>query len=70
MLEQTLRFKTTINCASCVATVTPVLDNLVGNGKWNVDTTVREKILTVEREMSAMQVINALQQIGYKAEEL
>ena len=40
------KFKTNINCGGCIEKVTPYL-NEVENIQWDVDTTVKEKILTV-----------------------
>jgi copper chaperone len=44
------QFKTNINCSSCVAKITPVLNASEHVTNWNVDTTNPAKILTVETE--------------------
>ncbi|MFT7299292.1 MAG: copper chaperone [Sphingobacteriales bacterium] len=44
------KFKTTINCGGCIATVTPVLNGIDGIKSWDVDTTSKDKILTIESE--------------------
>ncbi|SEN08162.1 Heavy-metal-associated domain-containing protein [Mucilaginibacter gossypiicola] len=69
---QTLKFKTTIKCGGCIATVTPVLDTLKSVEKWEVDTADPDKILTVTAapELSAGEVISALQTKGYQAESV
>ncbi|RCH54377.1 hypothetical protein DJ568_13915 [Mucilaginibacter hurinus] len=67
---ETLKFKTTIKCGGCIAAVTPVLDNLEGVDKWEVDTTTPEKVLTIETTegLEANQVVTALKAKGYQAD--
>ncbi len=67
----TLKFKTTINCGTCVAKVTPVLDSQEDITKWEVDTNNPDKILTVEGEdIDEADLVKVLQKIGYKAERI
>jgi copper chaperone len=66
---ETVKFKTTIKCSGCVATVTPGLNEAVGANNWQVDLQSPDKILTVnttdkEKETA---VIQKLQEVGYKA---
>ena len=66
-----MELKTNIMCGSCIAKVTPVLNEIVGENNWNVDTQDPKKILTLTNDdVDKSEVINALQKIGYKAEEL
>lgn len=66
-----LTFKTNIKCASCEATVTPFLNQAVGVGNWAVDTLVKDKVLTVSNNtVAAQEVVAALQQAGYKGEQI
>ena len=44
---QTHRFKTNLNCGSCVAAVTPLLDGEGTIERWHVDTESTDKTLTV-----------------------
>ena len=68
---ETLKFKTTINCGGCVATVTPHLNQIKGIEKWSVDTTNPQKILTVETSVTKPEeIIEKLKEAGYKAELL
>lgn len=68
---ETLKFKTTINCGGCVATVTPHLNQIKGIEKWSVDTTNPQKILTIEASGLRPEVIvEKLREAGYKAELL
>lgn len=63
-----LAFKTNINCSSCVAKATPVLDAQSQIQNWEVDTTNPNKTLTVEGDdLNAEEVISALKEIGYQA---
>jgi copper chaperone len=67
----TLKFKTTINCGSCVAKVTPVLNDNEKIEKWEVDTANPEKVLTLQGEnIDEAEVVKSLQKIGYKAEKI
>ena len=57
-------------CGSCVANVTPTLNETLGPSNWQVDTTSPSKILTVTTEtLSEGDVIKAVQHSGYKAEK-
>ncbi len=69
--NQKLQFKTNINCGGCIAAVKPHLDSAEGIGKWEVDTTGKDKILTVEPAgISGEGVIEAVQKAGYKIEAI
>ena len=65
-----IRFKTTIKCSGCVAKVTPFLNEALGEGSWNVDYAVPEKILTVEGESDKTKIVSAVEKAGFKAEPL
>jgi copper chaperone len=66
-----IELKTNIMCGSCIAKVTPVLNEMVGENNWKVDTQNPKKILTLTNDdVDKNDVINALQKVGYKAEEL
>ena len=65
-----LKFKTNINCANCLKTVSPFLND-IHDIKWSVDTTVSEKILTIEGENPDKdQVIEAVENAGFDIEEI
>ncbi len=67
----TLKFKSTIKCTGCIATVSPELNNLSGITHWEVDLESPDRVLTVESESGdPKQVISALQAVGYQAELL
>ena len=66
-----MKLKTNIMCGSCISKVTPVLNEEIGEGKWSVDTTGAQKVMTVTREdLSQEDVIMAVEKAGYKAESL
>ena len=69
---ETLKFKTTIKCEGCIATVTPHLNNLSSISKWEVDTTSPDKILTVEGDESldAQLIKDTLSKAGYASEKI
>lgn len=68
---KTIEVKTNIMCGSCVAKVTPTLNETVGAANWKVDTLNPKKVLTVTTEnLNEEQVIKAVEKAGYKAEKL
>lgn len=69
--KPSVQLKTNIKCGACVATVTPFLNQVVGEGNWQVDTQNPDKVLTVNAtDVSTDAVKKAVQQAGYKAEIL
>lgn len=68
---ETTQFKTNIKCSGCIATVTPVLNSLVGEDNWEVDLQSPDKVLTIAKEnIDKSEVRNAIEKAGYKAESL
>ena len=68
---KTYQFKTNIMCGSCIAKVTPVLNETFGETHWQVDIKDPKKVLTVSAaDAKEDDVIKALEKVGYKAEEL
>lgn len=67
----TYKFKTNINCGGCIAAVTPFLNANNEIKKWSVDTTDKNKILTVETDhLSSEMVEQIVKSAGYKTEKL
>ena len=64
-----VQFKTNIKCGNCMATVTPFLNEAVGEGNWQVDLQSPAKTLTVT-DSAAETVQQAVEKAGYKAEPL
>ncbi|GAB3894137.1 heavy-metal-associated domain-containing protein [Spirosoma agri] len=68
---ETVKFKTNIKCGGCIATVTPFLNEAVGEGHWQVDVQNPSKVLTAETTTAtAAQVKQAIEKAGFKAEPL
>lgn len=66
---QAFVFKTNINCGGCVATVTPFLDQAPGIKSWSVDTTGKDKILTVESAgIGSEELMDLVKQAGFRIE--
>ena len=69
-MAKKLKFKTNINCSGCVAQVKPSLDAANGVERWEVDTSSKNKVLTVEgEELSENNIIEAVQKAGFKIEK-
>lgn len=67
--HQQFLFKTNINCRGCVASVKPHLDKAQGIVRWEVDTTGKDKILTVEAAgLTREAVMEIVQNAGFKIE--
>jgi copper chaperone len=70
----TLQFKTNINCGNCIKSVTPFLNALETVDRWQVNTDVSDKILSVETEesedMVKQQVEKAVQDAGFRIESI
>lgn len=68
-IQQT--YKTTINCGGCVRAVTPFLNEAVGEGNWEVNTEVPEKILKINSSnIDSEKIIAAVEKAGFKIEEI
>ena len=68
---ETKQYKTNIMCGSCIAKVTPVLNETFGENNWQVDTKDPKKILTISSENAdEKNVQHALEKVGYKADEI
>ncbi|WP_162425887.1 heavy-metal-associated domain-containing protein [Pontibacter pudoricolor] len=67
---KTYKFKTNINCGSCIKAVTPHMNKLEGI-TWEVDTNNPDKILEVKSEtLEASEIKNTVEKAGFKAEQL
>jgi len=65
----TFRYKTNINCASCVRMVQAVLDAQLNHGSWEVDTQSENKLLKVTSEtINSAELIKSLAELGFEAE--
>ena len=69
--NNTLQFKTNINCDGCVAKVTPFLNGTKGICHWEVNTADKNKILTVQTDgITQEEVLQKVQEAGFKIELL
>ncbi len=61
-------FNTNINCSSCVAKVTNTLNQIAGEGNWEVDINQPTKPLTIKNSnVSGNDIIQSIEKIGFKA---
>jgi copper chaperone CopZ len=64
-----MEFKTNIMCGSCIAKVTPVLNEVIGENNWKVDILNPKKTLSVTNtDLAENDIIKAVEKAGYKAE--
>jgi len=70
-VTETFKFKTNINCGGCISNVTPALNELEGVCDWEVDTSNKDKILTVQSEgITEAEIKEAVRKAGYKIERI
>ncbi|MGI6319869.1 MAG: heavy-metal-associated domain-containing protein [Bacteroidales bacterium] len=71
MENKILKFKTNLNCGSCIASVKPHLEALEGLINWEVDTANADKILSIETDkLSEEEIIETVKNAGYNIERL
>lgn len=62
----TLKFKTNINCGSCIAKATPHLNEEKSIENWEVNTNTPDKVLTVTGEnLDKEKVKQAVEKAGF-----
>lgn len=67
--DDTLLFRTNINCGGCIAAVTPFLDQAAGAGHWTVDTATGDKLLTVRATgITNQDIITSVERAGFRIE--
>lgn len=67
--NQELKFKTNINCDGCIASVKPFLDGAEGICHWSVDTSNKDKVLTVtSKGITEQEIVDTVQKAGFKIE--
>lgn len=68
---KTLKFKTNINCGSCIKSVSPFLNELDNLDLWKVDIDNPDKILEIELDDDDDEpVIKAVTKAGFKIEKI
>ena len=71
MKNNTLKFKTNINCMGCLAKVTPELNQLTAIENWEVDIQSKEKILTVTASSEKeAEIVQAVEKAGFRIEKI
>lgn len=65
-----LQFKTNLKCSGCIAAIKPALDEKAGEGKWKVDLSDPQRLLTIEADIDEDTIVTSLAKAGYKAEKL
>lgn len=69
--DKVLKFKTNINCGSCISKVAPRLDEADGISKWEVNTAHQDKILSVHSDwISEGEIIKMVRKSGFSAESI
>lgn len=58
-------FITNVNCAACVAKVSPYLNAVPGLSYWHVDTTHPDKLLHTQGHATPKAILRALAKAGY-----
>ncbi len=66
---KTRKFKTDINCDSCVRNVMPYLNSVSSVTSWDVDTTSKEKVLTVHGTFKDEEIEQAVKDAGFHVRE-
>lgn len=65
-----LTFKTNINCGGCIEKVTPYLAKAKSISDWEVDTSSKDKKLTVKGDVpEKKEVIDLVQEAGFDIQE-
>ncbi|WP_353482531.1 heavy-metal-associated domain-containing protein [Haliscomenobacter sp.] len=68
---ESLKFKTNINCGSCVKAVTAFINEVEGVENWDVDTQNPDKILSVQGEgLQVANILEAVKDAGFEIVEL
>ena len=64
-------FKTTINCGSCLRTVTPFLNEVAGIEHWEVDLRHPDRLLRVQGgHLDISAIVDAVEEAGFEIEPL
>ncbi|MEX2336813.1 MAG: hypothetical protein WD555_06045 [Fulvivirga sp.] len=66
---KTRKFTTNINCDTCVRNVMPYLNGLSSVTSWGVETTDKEKILTVRGNFKDEEIEQAVKDAGFQVLE-
>lgn len=64
----TIKFKTSIKCGGCIASLSDALDQVAGKENWTVDLLDKDKVLTVKTELESTRIIGVMKAKGFSAE--
>jgi Heavy-metal-associated domain. len=65
-----LKFKTSAVCGGCVANIGKSLNEIVKPEAWSLDVNSKDKVLTIETDKEAAEIIRQIEKAGYKAEQI
>lgn len=65
-----MRFKTNAKCGGCVAAIGGKLNKLINDNEWSIDLKSPDKVLEVTADVTPDQVVAAVTEAGFKAEQL
>ncbi|SHM39077.1 Heavy-metal-associated domain-containing protein [Cyclobacterium lianum] len=68
-MKNTVKLKTNVKCAACVASIKPAMDQLPADC-WEVDLQSPDRILTVQGDVEEETIKMALEKSGYKGETI
>jgi len=68
-MGNSIKLKTNVKCAACVATIKPAMDSLPAE-HWEVDLKSPDRILTVQGNVDTEAIKMALEKSGYKGESI
>ena len=70
-IMETKRFKTNAKCGGCTAKIGEALErNGVSAGSWRVDLGSVGKVLSVESDLGAEEIVRIVAEAGFRAEEI
>lgn len=65
------KFKTNAKCGGCVAAIGAALEkNGVAMGAWSLDLTGPDKVLTIESDLTAADIVRIVAEAGFRADSL
>ena len=63
-----IQVKTSAKCAGCVAKIGEKLNQFLTPEQWNLDLSNPDKLLTINADVPAERVVEAVRAAGFKAE--
>lgn len=65
-----MKFKTNAKCGGCEAAIRMKLNGVLPESNWNLDLNSPDKVLTVNGEVSASAIIEAVKDAGFQIEQI